>query len=160
MIALWLGFGFWWIYFDLVGRRLPQSDGGALASWMLSHLPITLSIAAAGSGTVSLIGHAHDQSAPAGTAWLLAGAVAVGPLALIVTERALVDARRLAGVYQPLSLALAGGAVAAGAVGWARPAPWLLALLLVAILVVLWCFAVSRFLRADAWGESLGEAAG
>ena len=36
---------------------------------------------------------------------------------------------------------------------WVRPAPWLLAPLLVTIVVVLWCFAVSRFLRADAWGE-------
>ena len=25
MIALVIGFGFWWIYFDLVGRRLPRS---------------------------------------------------------------------------------------------------------------------------------------
>ena len=53
---------------------------------------------------VSLIGHAHDTSSPAGTSWL-------------------------------------------------RPAPWLLALLLVAILSVIWFFAVSRFLRVDAWGE-------
>jgi hypothetical protein len=33
------------------------------------------------------------------------------------------------------------------------PAPWLLALLLVAILSTVWFFAVSRFLRADALGE-------
>jgi low temperature requirement protein LtrA len=32
MIALVIGFGFWWIYFDLVGRRLPRRDGGALAN--------------------------------------------------------------------------------------------------------------------------------
>ena len=50
-------------------------------------------------------------------------------------------------------VALAGGAAAALIVGWVRPAPWLLALLLVAILSALWLFAVSRFLRADAWGE-------
>ena len=34
-----------------------------------------------------------------------------------------------------------------------QPAPWLLALLLGVILSILWFFAVSRFLRADAWGE-------
>ena len=56
-------------------------------------------------------------------------------------------------VFHPLRLALAGGAAAALVVGWLRPAPWLLALLLVAILSALWFFAVSRFLRADAWGE-------
>jgi low temperature requirement protein LtrA len=53
MIALLLGFGFWWIYFDLVGRRLPRPDGYALSNWVMSHLPITLSIAAAGAGMVS-----------------------------------------------------------------------------------------------------------
>jgi low temperature requirement protein LtrA len=153
MIALVIGFGFWWIYFDLVGRRLPRSDGRAVANWLLSHLPITLSITAAGASMISLIGHAHDASTPARTAWLLSSAVALGLLALIVTERALVDADRLVVVYRPLSAALAGGAAAALVVGWVRPAPWLLALLLVAILSVLWFFAVSRFLRADAWGE-------
>ncbi len=154
MIALVIGFGFWWIYFDLVGRRMPRSDGAAMVNWLLSHLPITLSIAAAGASMVSLIGHAGDASTPASTAWLLSGAVALGLVALILTERALVDAERLIDVYRPVSLAMAGGAAAALVVGWLRPAPWLLALLLMAILSVLWLFAVSRFLRADAWDET------
>jgi low temperature requirement protein LtrA len=59
LLALWLGFGFWWIYFDLVGRRLPRADGGALSNWVMSHLPITGAITAAGAGMVSLIGHAQ-----------------------------------------------------------------------------------------------------
>ena len=151
MIALVIGFGFWWIYFDLVGRRPPRDDGAALANWLLSHLPITLSITTAGAAMVSLIGHAHDPRTPAGTAWLLSGAVALGLLALIVTAQSLADADRFSAVYRPLSAALVGGSGAALVVGWMRPAPWLLALLLVAILVVLWFFAVSRFLRADAW---------
>ena len=154
MLALWVGFGFWWIYFDLVGRRLPKADGHSLANWVLSHLPVTLAIAAAGAGMVGLIGQAHDPSTRASTAWLLSGAVALGLLALIVTEHALVDADRLALVYRPLTYELGTGAAAALFVGWLRPAPWLFALLLVAILSVLWFFAVSRFLRADAWGEA------
>jgi low temperature requirement protein LtrA len=153
MLALWLGFGFWWIYFDLVGRRLPRANRVALANWVLSHLPIALAITAAGAGMVSLIGHAHDPRTPAGTSWLLAGAVATGLVALVLTEQALVDAERLSVVFHPLRLALSAGAAAALIVGWLRPAPWLLALLLVAILSVVWFFAVSRFLRADAWGE-------
>jgi hypothetical protein len=40
--------------------------------WVLSHFPITLSIVAPGAATVSLIGHAHDASAPEVAAWLLA----------------------------------------------------------------------------------------
>lgn len=153
MLALWLGFGFWWIYFDLVGRRLPRADGGAVSIWVMSHLPITLSITAAGAGMISLIEHAHDASAPAGTSWLLAGAVATGMAALVLTERTLVDAERLSVVFHPLGRALAGGAAAALIIGWIRPAPWLLALLLVAALGSVWFFAVNRFLRADAWEE-------
>ncbi len=89
MLALGIGFGFWWIYFDVVGRRLPRQDGRSLANWLLSHLPITLSIAAAGAGMTSLIVHAHDASTPESTAWLVSGSVALGLLALIVIERAL-----------------------------------------------------------------------
>jgi low temperature requirement protein LtrA len=153
LLALCIGFGLWWIYFDLVGRRLPR-NGPALTNWVLSHFPIALSIAAAGAAIVSLIGHAHDARAPAETAWLLAGAVALGLLALIVTEQALVDAERLFSVYRPVSIVLAIGAVAALVVGWVRPAPWLLALLLVTVLSVLWAFAVLRFLSANAWGDA------
>jgi low temperature requirement protein LtrA len=152
LLALCIGFGFWWIYFDLVGRRLPR-NGAALTYWVMSHLPIALSITASGAAIVSLIGHAHDASAPEATAWLLAVAVALGLLALIVIQHSLVDAERLFSVYRPLSVVLAIGAVAALVVGWVRPAPWLLAFLLVAVLSVLWAFAVLRFLSADAWGD-------
>jgi hypothetical protein len=72
-----------------------------VSNWVLSYLPIMLSITAAGAGMVSLIGHAHDATAPAGTSWLLAGAVAAGLLALVLTERALVDAERLLLVLHP-----------------------------------------------------------
>ena len=125
LLALWLGFGFWWIYFDLVGRRLPRTDGGALSSWVMSHLPITGSITAAGAGMVSLIAHAHDPRTPAGTSWLLAGAVAAGLLALVLTEQALVDAERLSRCSAARSRP-GRRAVAALVVGWAgrRPGCW------------------------------------
>ncbi len=153
VLALLVGFGFWWMYFDVIGRRLPRDNPLTLATWLLSHFPITLSVAASGAAMVSLIEHAHDPSTPPETAWLLSGAVAVGLLAVIVAARTLVDAQRLASVYGPLSLAMGGGAAAALVVGWLRPAPWLLAALLVAIMSVIWLFLVSRFIAADAWGE-------
>jgi low temperature requirement protein LtrA len=157
LLALVIGFGLWWIYFDLVGRRLPRRDRGTISTWMLSHVPITGSIVAIGAGMVSLIEHAHDPASPPATAWLVGGATAVGLLALIVTERSLVDAIRLASVYRPLSLALAAGAGVALLAGWLAPAPWVLALLLVAILSALWFFAVASMIRAGAWGESTPE---
>jgi low temperature requirement protein LtrA len=151
MIALVVGFGLWWIYFDVVGGRLPKPDGGALANWILGHYPITLSIAAAGAGMVSLLEHAGDASTPVGTAWLLSGGVAVGLIALIPTVRALADERRLAVAYRPIEIAMAGGALVSVAIGFARPVPWLFALLLVAVLTLVWGVAIRAFLRAGAW---------
>src|ERR1700737_463450 len=92
--------------------------------------------------------------APAETAWLLAGAVALGLLALIVTEQSLVDAERLISVYRPLSMVLAIGAVAALVVGSVRPAPWLLALLLVGVLAVLWGVRRAPFPERRRMGRS------
>jgi len=158
MLALAVGFGFWWIYFDVVGGKLPKPDGRALASWMLSHYPITLSIAVAGAGMVSLIEHAHDHTTPGPTAWLLSGAVAVGLVCLIPTWRALADASRLASVYRPLWIAAVAGAVASVIIGWTRPAPWLLALLLVVVLGLVWAVAVRGFALAGTWGPDGSEA--
>jgi low temperature requirement protein LtrA len=156
-LAMVIGFGVWWIYFDTVGRRLPRG-GGTIWAWMLSHLPIQLSIVAAGAAIVSLIEHAHDPSTPAGTALLLGGSVAIGLLALVLTERSLEDAVRLEEVYRPLGPALVAGAAVAVIAGWAAPAPWILAALLVAILTVLWFFVVARMIRAGVWGIPSPEA--
>ena len=68
-------------------------------------------------------------------------------IAMIV---ALVDYQRLAALYRPLTAALLLGAAAALAIGWARPAPWLLATLLALILVAIWSFAFARTLRTTA----------
>ncbi len=78
VLALVIGFGYWWMYFDVVGRRLPRAAGPAVATWIVGHFPITLAIGASGAAMVSLIEHAHDAAAPPATAWLLSGAVALG----------------------------------------------------------------------------------
>jgi low temperature requirement protein LtrA len=149
MIALALGFAFGWIYFDLVGRRLPRRDGPRLARWLLGHLPLTLAITLTGAASVSLIEHAHDASVPAGTAWALSGSVAIALLALVAIKGTLEDAARLPTVYGPVGMASVACAAAALAAGWLRPAPWVLAALLVAILAALWLFTVGRFLTAE-----------
>jgi low temperature requirement protein LtrA len=158
LLGLFVGFGFWWSYFDIVGRRMPQSSGPATVRWLLCHLPITLAIAAAGAAMTSLIEHAHDPSVPAPTAWLLAGAVAVGLTALVPTALALEDAQRLPEVYRKIATTLLVGALAALLAGWLQPPPWVLALLLSAILVIVWLVAIGRFLRAHAWSEAEAEA--
>ncbi|MCW5199800.1 low temperature requirement protein A [Desulfobulbus sp. F1] len=51
-----LGFGFWWIYFDFIGRRPPKSGTGWGFAWGYLHLPLVMAIAAAGAGISSAIG--------------------------------------------------------------------------------------------------------
>ena len=157
-LAMIIGFGLWWIYFDLVGRRLPRGGRGTVWTWMLSHLPIQGAIVGAGAAIASLIEHAHDPATPPETALLLGGSVAIGLLALILTERSLEDARRLELVYRPLGAVLAVGAGIALLAGWLAPAPWVLAALLVAVLTALWFFVVARMIRAGVWGEPPAEA--
>jgi low temperature requirement protein LtrA len=141
VLGLSIAFGFWWTYFDYVGRRLPRQDGAPLALWLYSQLPIALAVAAAGAGMVSLIEHAADARTPEPSSWLLAGSVSAVLIALVPTIVTLADYRRLAALYRPLAVALLVGAAAALAIGWVRPAPWLLATLLDLVLVAIWCFA-------------------
>src|SRR5262245_6630079 len=91
LLGLGIGFGFWWAYFDVVGRRMPRTDGTAIVTWMMSQLPITMAIAASGAGMVSLIEHAHDPHTPPATAALIAGSVALGLVSLVVTASSLED---------------------------------------------------------------------
>jgi low temperature requirement protein LtrA len=151
MAALVVGFGLWWIYFDIVGGRLPKRDGGALANWILSHYPITLSIAGAGAGMVSLLEHAHDARTPAPSSWLLSGAVAVGLVSLIPLSRALADTGQVAVAYRPIWIAMAAGAALSLIIGWTRPSPWLLALLLVMVLMAVWAVAFRCLVLAGLW---------
>ncbi|MDP9273760.1 MAG: hypothetical protein M3O93_09605 [Chloroflexota bacterium] len=150
--------GPWWSSFDVVGRRLPQRAGTAIVTWLLGHLPITMPIAAAGAAMTSLIGQPHDPSAPQATAWLISGAVVVGLLALVPTALALEDAVRLDQGYWKIASTLIAGAAAAAVLGWLQAPPWALALLLSAILVIVWLVVIGRFLRAHAWSEAEAEA--
>ena len=59
VLALMIGFGFWWTYFDFVGRRVPRREGLVPAVWVYLHLPATMAIAAAGAAMVGLLGFAE-----------------------------------------------------------------------------------------------------
>jgi len=148
LLGLMIAFAYWWTYFDYAGRRLPR-PGPSLATWMTAHLPVTGAIAAAGAAMVSLVEHAGDSVTPEATAWLLAGSVAVGLVALIVIMGTLENAVTLPGLYRPVMATLGAAAVVELVVGWWAPAPWLLALALVATLSVVWWFAVDRWLRVE-----------
>ena len=150
LIGLTIGFGFWWTYFDFVGRRLPRPDRFGASQWMYSHLPASMAIAASGAAMVSLIEAAGENRSPAGSSWLLAAAVATMLVSLVLVMRALADFNRLIRVYRPVQTAMIAAALVALLFGWMRPAPWLFVLLLAALHSVVWWFAVDRWLRHGA----------
>jgi low temperature requirement protein LtrA len=152
LVALIIGFGFWWNSFDLTGRRLPREDPGGAPFWLEAQLPLTMSIAAAGAAMVGVIEHATDDRAPQAATWLLSGSVALGFLALIVIVRTLEDYDRYRAVYLPTSFVMLGAAGLALLIGAWRPAPLLLVTALAATQALVWVFAVGRWLgmRAEA----------
>ncbi len=144
-IGLGIGFGAWWTYFDFVGRRHPRNDRRVL--WTFSHLPISMGIAAAGAALVGLIEHAGDLQPPPEVAWTLAGSIAVVLLGLMTAMSTLADFTRVAAVYRPLMVSLVAALGVVVAIGWWRPAAWLLVLSLFGVLSAVWWFAVDRWLR-------------
>ena len=149
LLALNVGFGIWWNYFDLTGGRLPRQLPGGSSIWMAAQLPWTMSIAAAGAAMVSMIEHAGDDRAPITATWLLTGSTALGLVSLAIIIRALEDYQKLKVVFQPTSRAMlvaAGGTLVVGV--W-RPAPLLLVVVLSGVLSWVWFFAVSRWLTTE-----------
>jgi len=157
-VALLVGFGLWWMFFDVGGRRLPRPEGLAIIFWMEAHLPIAVAIVGAGAAMVGLVEHAHDAQTPAATAWLLAGSVALVLVALGLMTRTLADYPRHVIIYRPLAFAMVGAAAMALLVGWWQPQPWLLAVLLTAILAGVWLFAVVRLFKTGTWTATGGSA--
>ncbi|NNC78776.1 MAG: low temperature requirement protein A [Acidimicrobiales bacterium] len=139
VLALWIGFAFWWTYFDLVGGRTPTGTRQRVV-WLFGHLPLAISISAAGAGMVGLIEHAADGRTPASNAWLISGGTAGVALSIALLSQTIPEhqGRRLV----PTFLGMA--AVASLVAGAARPVPWLLALLLYAALSAVWTESFRR----------------
>jgi low temperature requirement protein LtrA len=142
-----IGFAFWWTFFDFAGRRLPRDSGttGWNTQWMLSHLPVTMSIAASGAAMVSLVEHGSDSASPAASAWLLTGSVAVGLVSMVVLFRSLGDFDRLPTLYGRASVSLLAAAAVVLLLGWWSPAPWILAAAVVVTLGLTWVGVLRRW---------------
>lgn len=153
-LALLVGFGLWWLFFDVGGRRMPRLDGLAINAWMELHLPIAIAIVGAGAAMAGLVEHAHESPAPAGATWLLCGSVALQLVSLAAMTRTLVDYERHVAVYRPLAFSMIGAALLALVVGLAAPSAWLLALALTAILAGVWLFAVVRLFKTGLWSAA------
>jgi low temperature requirement protein LtrA len=147
-VAVVVGFGAWWTYFDYAGQRRARPERPASVQWILGHLPVTAAIAAMGAAMVTLVDHAHDGRTPAPTAWVLCAgaAVVLGATMLIAASLQVWDQDRR--LYRPLARICAAVAVACLALGAARPEPLLLAVGLVLLLGIPWIFAVARRLAS------------
>ena len=149
LIAVVIGFGAWWTYFDFAGHRHLEAKPTASVQWMLGHLPITAAIAAMGAAMVSLIRHAHDGRTPVAAAWMLCAGAAVVLGATMVIAASLQAWHRDRGFYRPVARACAVAAVLSLGVATLRPAPLILGLALVIVLSMPWVLAVRLRLSGE-----------
>ena len=149
LLAIQVGFGLWWSYFDFVGRRIPEA-GYKHATWMWGHLPLAIGISATGAGMVSLIEHAQDGRTPSATAWLVAGGVATVALSIAGLSWTIPDhpSRRM------VPYLLTAAAIGALILGALRPAPWLFVFVLGFLLSMAW---IDAFVRHSRLGLPIAE---
>jgi low temperature requirement protein LtrA len=146
VIALTIGYGLWWNYFDSLGRRIPQAGSRSFAAWVFAHFPLTMAIAGGGAAMVSLVEHSADARTPAATSWLLAGSVTVALAGIALAARSLPDGEFPAGVLRAQAPTFAVAAVAILAVGAARPSPIVLVSAVSVVLAMTWLRLFTLFL--------------
>ncbi|MER6816367.1 low temperature requirement protein A [Spirillospora sp. NPDC000708] len=144
LVAVVIGFGAWWTYFDFVGHRPPRPARASTVRWIITHLPFTAAVTAMGATMPSLVEHAHGGRTPAPLAWLLCAATALvlaAAMGIASSLQAWDDKRSL---YRLLVRTCAVVAVLCPALAAARPAPLPIGLALVVLLAVPWSVAVTR----------------
>ena len=158
LVALTIGFGFWWTYFDFTGRHLPRNEQPGLGVWVLAHLPVTTAIAAGGAAMVDLVAHGSDTETPVATAWLLGGSTAVMFWGVAVIASRLIDYQRWIRAYRPVVMAMVvAGFAALLAAAW-RPGPLIFVLTLTALLSATWAVGITLFARGLNEGDIVFEA--
>lgn len=155
-LALVIGFGLWWNYFDFAGSRLPREQRGGFGLWVFAHMPLAAAVAASGAGMVSLVAHAHESRTPAASAWLISASVTVMLLSVAAVLRSLRERLEQPELHRVQTIAILVAAGLALVLGWARPKPWLLALGLAATLAGPWVVA---FIDRARLGSPMGSAA-
>jgi low temperature requirement protein LtrA len=149
LVAVVVGFGAWWTYFDFAGGQRPLPEGTATLRWLLGHLPLTAAVAAMGAAMVSLVDHARDDRTPVATAWMLCAGAAVVLCVTMLLATSLQAWDRDRGLYRPLARICAAVALACLGLAAVRPAPLILGVVLVLLLSIPWGFAVARRLAGD-----------
>ncbi len=151
IIALTIGMGMWWNYFDMLGRRVPGQRGGRLAGWLYSHLPLTMAISASGAAIVSLLEHSGDSRTPTATAWLLVGSVVIVLASVTLACTALPADEFPPGMVRYIGPCFGAAAILVVAIGFVRPAPLVMVSAISAVLLLVWLalFAVYLALGGD-----------
>ena len=149
LVAVVVGFGAWWVYFDFAGHRPPRAGLAIGVRWMFIHLPLTAAVASMGAAMVSLVEHAHDARTPAGTAWFLCGGAAVVLVATTALATTLQAWERDRELYRPLARTCVAMAVLAIGLGALRPSPLVLAIVLVVLMGIPWGLAVAHRVRHE-----------
>jgi low temperature requirement protein LtrA len=150
LIAVVIGFGAWWTYFDFAGHRHLSQKRAASLTWILGHLPLTAAIAAMGAAMISLVRNAQGGRTPVATAWLLCGGSAVVLSATMLIATSLQAWALERGLYRPLARTCAVVAVMCLGIAALRPAPLVLGLALVVLLSIPWVLAVVLRLSSEA----------
>ncbi|MHB9863416.1 low temperature requirement protein A [Streptomyces sp. YIM S03343] len=150
LVAVVIGFGAWWTYFDFVGHRPPRPTRAATVHWVLAHLPLTAAIAAMGASMPGLVEHAHDGRTPATIAWPLCAATVVALGAAMALAASLRAWRGDRAYYRPVARTCVAVGVLCLALAVVRPAPLPLGLALVVLLGMPWGVAVVRHTASDA----------
>jgi low temperature requirement protein LtrA len=137
VVALCIGFGLWWNYFDIVGVRELRPERTALATWFFGHLLQTGAIAASGAAMVGLVSDARAPRTPSAVAWTLGISVAVA-LVLVAVQATTVERDPEEPSTRTLLTVFGVGAVLVLLLAALAPPPWLLALLVVGVLSATW----------------------
>ena len=143
LLCMGIGFGIWWNYFDFVGLRSPRHGLGVRGIWLVTHLPLSMAVAATGAGMVSLIEHAADDHTPRGTAWLLGGSMAV----LFGCQAALLRLGPERSGARLVPTGLVAAALVSVIAAALRPPPWALTLVLLLAHTAVWTESVVRHAR-------------
>ena len=87
-----IAFSLWWIYFDNIGGapvRNPRADGrvSLLNTWLYTHLPLVIGIAATGVGVELVVASKAGVALADNYRWLICGSVALCFVALGILHR-------------------------------------------------------------------------
>lgn len=114
LLGVVVAIGLWWLYFDLVSHRAPNSRRTQL--WLYLHLPLVMSMAAGGAGVLNTVEHATEPL-PDSVRWLLVGSLATAMLSIVLLARTLQARRRFPALYRVAETSLLASVVIALTVG-------------------------------------------